>query len=34
MTSQPAIGERIYRGLLRLYPAEFRDRFSGEMVLL
>jgi len=34
MTSLPAISERIYRGLLRLYPAEFRDRFSTEIVLL
>ena len=28
------VGERVYRGLLRLYPPEFRDRFSGEMVHL
>ena len=34
MTFKLAISERIYRGFLRLYPAEFRDRFSGEMILL
>jgi hypothetical protein len=28
------VGERVYRGLLRLYPADYRDRFSGEMVQL
>src|SRR5439155_12846986 len=28
------VGERVYRGLLRLYPPEFRDRFSEEMVQL
>ncbi len=26
--------ERVYRGLLRLYPAAFRDRFAKEMVQL
>ena len=26
--------ERVYRGLLRLYPAAFRDRFTDEMVQL
>lgn len=34
MTIGPGVGERVYRGLLRLYPAEYRDRFSGEMVQL
>jgi hypothetical protein len=34
MTLGSGLGERVYRGLLRLYPAEFRDRFSGEMVQL
>jgi putative ABC transport system permease protein len=26
--------ERVYRALLRLYPAAFRARFAGEMVQL
>jgi hypothetical protein len=28
---QPAPSLRLYRGLLWLYPAEFRDHFAGEM---
>jgi len=34
MTFGGGIGERVYRGLLRLYPAEFRDRFAVDMVQL
>jgi hypothetical protein len=34
MTIGAGVGERVYRGLLRLYPADYRDRFSGEMVQL
>ncbi len=28
------IGERLYRRVLRLYPTEFRDRFSDDMIQL
>jgi hypothetical protein len=34
MTARPSGHERIYRGLLRLYPAAFRARFADEMVQL
>ena len=34
MTFGSGIAERVYRSLLRLYPTDFRDRFSGEMVQL
>ncbi|MEA2651831.1 MAG: hypothetical protein QOI85_1552 [Chloroflexota bacterium] len=34
MTIRAGIDERIYRGILLLYPAEFRDRFADEMVQL
>ncbi len=34
MIPRDAGHERVYRGLLRLYPAEFRARFSDEMVQL
>lgn len=34
MNSRDAGHERVYRWLLRLYPAEFRARFSDEMVQL
>src|SRR5687768_3517398 len=34
MTAQPGIEERLYRALLRLYPADFRQRFGDEMVAL
>jgi hypothetical protein len=34
MTVRTDVGERIYRGFLRLYPPEFRDRFTEEMVQL
>lgn len=34
MTRRVAGQERMYRMLLRLYPAEFRTRFADEMVLL
>lgn len=34
MTSRDAGHERVYRLLLRLYPAEFRARFSDEMMQL
>lgn len=34
MTKRGAEHERVYRGLLRLYPAEFRAQFSTEMVQL
>lgn len=34
MTGRTAMGERMYRGLLRLYPSAFRDRYSDEMVQL
>ncbi|MEK6720258.1 MAG: hypothetical protein AABZ33_06245 [Chloroflexota bacterium] len=34
MTSQGTVHERAYRGLLRLYPTEFRGRFGDEMVTL
>ena len=29
-----SIGDRVFRSLLRLYPAEFRQRFGGEMLEL
>jgi len=34
MTARPGGEERVYRGFLRLYPAEFRHRFGEEMVQL
>ncbi len=34
MISQGTFHERAYRGLLRLYPSEFRARFGDEMVVL
>ncbi|MEP7157858.1 MAG: hypothetical protein ABI797_00385 [Chloroflexota bacterium] len=34
MTAPAGGHERIYRGLLRLYPADYRARFSGPMVQL
>jgi hypothetical protein len=34
MTFPHGVGERVYRSLLRLYPADFRDRFAEEMVQL
>ncbi|MEO5985893.1 MAG: hypothetical protein ABIW50_06090 [Candidatus Limnocylindria bacterium] len=34
MSARPGVGERVYRGFLRLYPREFRERFSDEMVVL
>lgn len=34
MNRPEASHERAYRGLLRLYPSEFRDRYSDEMVQL
>jgi hypothetical protein len=34
MTIRSGIEERVYRGMLLLYPADFRDRFAGEMVQL
>jgi hypothetical protein len=34
VTTRDAGHERAYRGLLRLYPAEFRRRFSNEMAQL
>jgi hypothetical protein len=34
MTLGSGVGERVYRALLRLYPANYRDRFSGEMLQL
>jgi hypothetical protein len=34
MTTDRAGPERVYRGLLRLYPARFRARFSDDMVQL
>jgi hypothetical protein len=34
MTPGPGGGERVYRGLLALYPAEFRRRFGEDMVQL
>jgi len=34
MTLPARVGERVYRGILRLYPADFRDRFGEEMVQL
>ena len=34
MTARPGGGERVYRGILALYPAEFRRRFGEDMVQL
>jgi hypothetical protein len=34
MTFRPGDDERVYRGVLRLFPAEFRDRFGEDMVQL
>jgi hypothetical protein len=34
MTARPGGGERVYRAILALYPAEFRRRFGAEMVQL
>ena len=34
MTSERAAHERLYRGLLRVYPAGFRARFADDMVQL
>ncbi len=34
MSIRPRSGERIYRGLLALYPAKFRRRFTEDMVQL
>ena len=34
MTARPDRGERVYRGILRLYPAAFRQRFGEDMVQL
>ncbi|MEO8510898.1 MAG: hypothetical protein ABI534_06600 [Chloroflexota bacterium] len=34
MTARPRAAERVYRGILRLYPAEFRRRFGEDMVQL
>ncbi len=34
MSIRSGIEERVYRGMLSLYPAEFRDRFADEMVQL
>ena len=34
MSLRPGGAERVYRGLLRLYPAEFRRRFGDDMVQL
>jgi hypothetical protein len=34
MNATAGLGERVYRNLLRLYPADFRDRFADEMVQL
>jgi hypothetical protein len=31
---RPGASERVYAGLLRLYPAPFRRRYAGEMVVL
>lgn len=34
MSRREPVAERLYRGLLRLYPSEFRLRFADEMVQL
>ncbi|MCA1587253.1 MAG: hypothetical protein LC744_00800 [Chloroflexi bacterium] len=34
MTTRTPVQERVYRRLLRLYPAEFSGRFSNEMTQL
>lgn len=34
MTARPEGAERVYRGMLSLYPAEFRRRFGEDMVQL
>lgn len=34
MTARPGRGERVYRGILGLYPVEFRRRFGDDMVQL
>lgn len=34
MTAQPGGHEQLYRGLLRLYPADYRERYSDQMVQL
>ncbi len=34
MSTRPGSGERVYRGLLGLYPAKFRRRFGEDMVQL
>ena len=34
MTSRSGGHERVYRGLLRLYPADYRERYSDQMVQL
>jgi hypothetical protein len=34
MTVRPGAGERVYRGILGVYPAEFRRRFGEDMVQL
>jgi hypothetical protein len=34
MTALGPVGERVYRGLLKLYPSEFRRRFGDDMVQL
>jgi hypothetical protein len=34
MSTGPGGGERVYRGLLQLFPADFRERFSEDMVQL
>lgn len=32
MTAESGVGERVYRGLLRIFPPDFRDRYADEMV--
>lgn len=34
MTAQPGGHKQLYRGLLRLYPADYRERYSDQMVQL
>jgi hypothetical protein len=34
MSVRPGVGERVYRALLGLYPAEYRHRFGEDMVQL
>lgn len=34
MSPGPGLGERVYRGILRLYPADFRRRFAEDQVQL